>query len=228
VQPVPNPAQVPPQPGAGPSSGSGNWGQSSSFGSNTPPTGQPAFPGQIGPPANSNNPGGSPYPAGPNFNGNPPFFPQPGTTPGGQFSPQQLIGSILTQPRPGGMPTAVPNSNSTIGGGIAGIASKLDDDSIMVCGDHTNYQEWEFIFDPSKWKAPADPRKVVVGTPAGNNPSTSATPGSGTSQSSQPNMGGPGGPSASPATGQNQNRTGISQGGNAGAVCGMESRPGTQ
>jgi type II secretory pathway pseudopilin PulG len=223
------PAQ--PQPGLNPTGSSGGFGTSSSFGSSTNPTGQPAYPGQIpgvpgvpGMPANSNYPGGvSP-------------FPQPGTTPG-QVSPANLINSLLTQPRPNGMPQVTAGNSGVIGGGIAGIASRVDADSIMVCGDHTNYQEWEFIFDPSKWRAPADPRKTVTGTPAGNlSPSSSNSssssmfgPGSGTAQpggSSGPTAptgsSGPGGtsPSGGPQPGANQ--------GNFGKTCGMEARPGIQ
>jgi type II secretory pathway pseudopilin PulG len=251
AQPAPNPLPVPPQTGAGLASGSGNAGQGGAFGTPMPPgipPGQPSYPGQLGAAVNSNVQPNSPFVNGPNPNGNPSFFPQPGTTMG-QISPQQLIGNLLTQPRPGGMPTAVPNANSTIGGGIAGVASKLDDDSIMTCGDHTNYAEWEFIFDPSKWKGPADPRKALVGTPAGSGSSSgsSAGPGMGTPVGGAPGMGapgvggpgmgapgmsGPGGPGApsfgsSPAANQNRG-VGGAQGGNFGTICGMEARPGIQ
>ena len=196
--------------------------------------GQPAYPGQVGFPVNSNNPGGSPYPAGPGSNGNPPFFPQPGGAPGAPLSPQQLIGNILTQPRPGGMPQVTSNGGATIGGGMAGVASKLDADAIMVCGDHTNYAEWEFVFDPSKWRGPADPRKALVGTPAGSNQNSPSGPGGqgpNMFQSTQPGMGGPGGPAQGPTgpgqgPGQGQpGQPGSSQG-NLGAICGMEARPG--
>jgi type II secretory pathway pseudopilin PulG len=237
---APSPLPGQPPPGAGPSGG-GNWGAAGSPGPATPPTGQPSYPGQVGFPVNSNNPGGSPYPAGPGSNGNPPFFPQPGGAPGGPLSPQQLIGNILTQPRPGGMPQVTSTGNgTTIGGGMAGVASKLDADAIMVCGDHTNYAEWEFVFDPSKWRGPADPRKALVGTPVGgsqNSPSGSAGQGSNMPQSTQPGGGGPGGfsgggqsptgPGQSPGQGpgQGQGQPGGSQG-NLGAICGMEARPG--
>jgi hypothetical protein len=229
MPPGSSPFPVPPQTGAGPAGGSGNWGQPGSL--QPPmvpgiPPGQPSYPGQIGGAINSNVQPNSPYATGPNASGNPPFFPQPGSTTGFQ-SPQQLIGNLLTQPRPNGPPTAVPNGNNTIGGGIAGVASKMDDDSIMVCADHTNYQEWEFIFDPSKWRAPADPRKTVVGTPAGNNSSSSPSTGPGSAPSTQPG-GGMGGPSSGPSTGQGQNPAGGQPGANQNAICGMEARPGIQ
>ncbi len=180
--------------------------------------GMPQFPGQLGGAANSNN--------STDQSGNPPIFPQPGTGPNGQLSPQQLIGNLLTQPRQGGMPTANPTSGNTIGGGIAGFASKLDSDSIMTCADHTNYTEWEFIFDPSKWKGPADPRKTLVGTPAGNNSSSGSNPSP--MPQPQPSSGGQSGLQPT-VPGPNQGRTpGATQGGNMNGICGMEARPGIQ
>jgi hypothetical protein len=55
-----------------------------------------------------------------------------------------------------------------IGGGIAGVASKFDAEGIMVYGDHTNYKEWEFVFDPTKWRPPPNPlaSSTPTGTPA--------------------------------------------------------------
>jgi hypothetical protein len=180
--------------------------------------GMPQFPGQLGNPVNSVNP--------PDSSGGLPS-PQPGTTPGAQPNPLDMINRMLTQPRPNGPPTANPTSGNTIGGGIAGFASKLDADSIMTCADHTNYTEWEFIFDPSKWKGPADPRKTLVGTPAGSGASSGAG-----------NFGLIGGPATPTAvTGQNQGRAqggmaggtqGGTQGGTMNGICGMEARPGIQ
>jgi len=280
-----NPGAPMPASGPQPGASAGVWGQSSSFGSGTPTPGQPQYPGQIGPAANSNNPGGVQ-----------PYFPQPGANPGAGITPQQLIGNLLTQPRPGPVPGAsggfggswgnsssgggnsfgppgnngsgppgsngfpntgnngFPNtgnngfpstgspsfglgsspstfpqvsnngSNNTIGGGMAGFASKLDADAIMVCGDHTNYAEWEFIFDPSKWRAPADPRKAVIGTPAGSNQnSSSGSLNSGSSPSRPTQSGGTG----LGGTNQNPMGTGGAQS-NLASTCGMEARPGIQ
>jgi type II secretory pathway pseudopilin PulG len=172
--------------------------------------GQPIYPGQVPPgfgqPVNSNNGGvANPYvpgsPGGPNF-------PQPGTNTGAnppQQNVQGLINGILTNPRPGGMPVASgPLGTTTIGGGIVGVASNLDADSIMVCADHTNYKEWEFLFDVSKWAAPKNPNVTALGTPAGqNSPSTagnsfggggsSGSGGSGGSSGSGPGNNGPSG-----------------------------------
>jgi hypothetical protein len=129
------------------------------------------YPGQPGQPVNSQLGGVSPqpYPITPGANGVAPGYPQPGNpidpAAQGPNQAQQMIQQILTTPRPGGMPAA--NGQSpTIGGGIAGVASNSDAEGIMVYNDRTNYKEWEFIFDPSKWRAPPNPLSGSNGTPA--------------------------------------------------------------
>jgi hypothetical protein len=57
-------------------------------------------------------------------------------------------------------PSLMPGT--TMGGGIAGVASKYDADGIMVINDRTAINEWEFIFDQTKYRAPVNP---VGGTP---------------------------------------------------------------
>ena len=48
----------------------------------------------------------------------------------------QMIGQILTTPRPGGMPVSnMPGG--VIGGGIAGVASNAESESIMVYNDRS-------------------------------------------------------------------------------------------
>jgi len=76
-------------------------------------------------------------------------------------------------------------------GGIAGVASKLDQKSIRTYEGRSKYDEWEFIYDPRKDttgalgpgmntpnlqnpSSPASPRN-----PAGRNPSLFSRPGSG-------------------------------------------------
>jgi hypothetical protein len=71
-----------------------------------------------------------------------------------------LINQMLRQPRqqPGlGMGT-------TIGGGIAGVASTLEAEGIKAYNDRTKYNEWEFIYDPRKDLTSA------LALPAGLNP----------------------------------------------------------
>jgi hypothetical protein len=86
-----------------------------------------------------------------------------------------LINQILTTPRPGGLsgveqtvpagqfgqgiPAAGGNSfgapiqgnaGQTIGGGIAGVASKLEREGIKHYNERSAYHEWEFVYDMSK------------------------------------------------------------------------------
>jgi hypothetical protein len=53
-----------------------------------------------------------------------------------------------------------------IGGGIAGVASKSDQSGVMVYHGHTNYREWEFIFDFTKRKSLSDGSQGVKETRA--------------------------------------------------------------
>jgi uncharacterized membrane protein YgcG len=158
--------------------------------------GQMQYPGQPGPPANSQNFGGTPaYPTAPGSQGQPVGFPQPGTTTTGQpNAAADMIRNILTTPRPGGMPTGTVGGQ-TIGGGIAGVASKSEGEGVKVYNDHSNYGEWEFIFDPQKVKQIPNPNAQgagangtpanQMGTPAGQGPGQNGRPLS-------PGVGGPG------------------------------------
>jgi len=86
---------------------------------------------------------------------------------GGANAATDMIGRILTSPRPGGAPDGVQQANgTTIGGGIAGVASLSENPAIMVYHDRTNYNEWEFLFDLTKQRQLANPAGGVVGTPA--------------------------------------------------------------
>jgi type II secretory pathway pseudopilin PulG len=198
------PGSTPPS-GAATSSGSSYLGAGSSYlGGGTSTGSQPSnptnvqmpgqmpgqFPGQPsqlpggavfppGSPVNSQVGGVSPsYNTAPGSNGNPPGFGQPGMTvnPQAQNAAAQMIGQILTQPRPGGMPQANSNGVSGMGGGIAGFASTADQDSIMIYNDQQNYGEWEFIFDPAKQKLAQNPAGSSVGTPASQLGSPAGTP----------------------------------------------------
>ena len=46
---------------------------------------------------------------------------------------------------------------ATIGGGIAGVASKYEAEGIMVINQRTKINEWEYIFDQTKYRAPPNP-----------------------------------------------------------------------
>lgn len=132
---------------------------------------------------------------------------QPGATPltgGGLGGPATMgMGGMAGAP---GSPVGSPIGGAggmTIGGGLAGVASTLDADSIMVYADHTNYSEWEFVFDPTKWHAPPNPNQGTIGTSANQmgtsaNNLNSGVAGSGASATTGFNSGPGGGPAGSP------------------------------
>ena len=129
-------------------------------------------------------------PAGQQVGANPELAPagMPGgpgfVTPGGasgnaqqaaQQTAAQMIGNLLTTPRPGGMPSNMPGA--TIGGGVAGVASKYEAEGIMVINQRTKINEWEYIFDATKWRAPPNPVAGAAGTQIGNSPGQHEWPG---------------------------------------------------
>jgi hypothetical protein len=106
--------------------------------------------------------------------------------PGQNTAAQNMLQNLLGTPRPNGAPPGIGQGQGTvIGGGMAGVASKMDAEGLMVYNDRTNYKEWEFVYDPSKDRPRPDPRNMMVGNQMGT-PST-PTPGSAT-PSSQPGM----------------------------------------
>jgi type II secretory pathway pseudopilin PulG len=106
--------------------------------------------------------------------------------PGQNTAAQNMLQNLLGTPRPNGAPPGIGQGQGTvIGGGMAGVASKMDAEGLMVYNDRTNYKEWEFVYDPSKDRPRQDPRNMLVGNQMGT-PST-PTPGSAT-PSSQPGM----------------------------------------
>jgi hypothetical protein len=127
--------------------------------------------------------------------------PQPGqpSNPAVPRAAANLIGSLLTTPRPGGFaglqsaqPTVDQNGNpiqpngaqgqingmpappgtsasslgtapgagQVIGGGIAGVASKREQDGIKIYHDQKSINKWEFVYDIAK-----DPAKGGVAVP---------------------------------------------------------------
>ena len=63
-----------------------------------------------------------------------------------------IIGQLLTTPRPQGMPMPTSNMGPQVGGGIAGVASNYEGDSIKVYNERQKYDEWEFVYDMKKDK----------------------------------------------------------------------------
>jgi hypothetical protein len=162
------------------------------------------LPGMPGPPVNSQTGGVSPtaYSTQSGAQGSPSPFPQPGMTTGGQNEAARMIQQLLTTPRPGGIPTN--NSGmqgTTIGGGIAGVASLSEDEGILVYNERTTYNEWEFIYDPTKEKRIANPNAGVIGTSADKLGSTSSSSSSGSSSGSNSIFGGTSGIGGSSGTG---------------------------
>lgn len=154
-------------PGASPQTPGGNpAGQPGSFAQ--PPAGYPSYPGAPPaagfPPSGTQSQYGQPYPQYPvaaassQTGGQVPY---PSTTQratpgqGGVNPALQLIQNILMNPRPapGGMQTG--GGAQMLGGGIAGVASKVEAPSIKVYNERSAYNEWEFIYDPKSDKSAA-------------------------------------------------------------------------
>ena len=74
---------------------------------------------------------------------------------GGQGAGSQaanIIGQLLTQPRPGGLAGLRAAQNRGGGGaaftgGIAGVASKAEERGVKIYKEREAYNEWEFVFD---------------------------------------------------------------------------------
>ncbi len=81
-------------------------------------------------------------------------LPQTGSPVGTQAGQPQnpavaLIQRLLTTPHPQGIAAVQQQGPIQQGGtGIAGVASKLEADSIKVYNDRSKYNEWEFLYDP--------------------------------------------------------------------------------
>jgi hypothetical protein len=63
----------------------------------------------------------------------------------------QMINQLLSSPNPRGMATAVQTTSAQQplqAGGIGGVASRLESESIKIYNDRSKYNEWEFIYDP--------------------------------------------------------------------------------
>jgi hypothetical protein len=133
-----------------------------------------------------------------------------GVNPAQQAAAAAIINQILMTPNPRGLAGVQGAQGNVMGGGIAGVASKMEDDSIMVYHDRSKYNEWEFIYDPSKEKPLPNPAGGGAGgtpasqigsqsgmTPAGTSPfGASGGPGNSTLN--------PGGQTATPPLGSRQ------------------------
>ncbi len=199
-----------------------------------PPTGQPGqpgigqpFPGQINPQTGAVNPYPQQSVLPPNSQrvtnpgmfgtGQPGFGPQPGFNPlpGQPQTPNgaaDVIGRLLTTPRPGGFPGAQQAGAQgagglQIGGGLAGVASTVKREGIKVYNERKKYNEWEFIYDYGKDQSngaggmTAGPGQPIGQAQPGTSTGTGAQPGT----SSQPNTGfQPGVPAQPPPASRDQ------------------------
>jgi hypothetical protein len=94
-----------------------------------------------------------------------------------------MINQMLMGPRPGGLAGVGQAQGAAMASGMAGVASKVDSEGLMVYNDRTNYKEWEFVYDPTKDRPRQDPRNMLVGNQMGT--PSSSTPGAAT-PSTQP------------------------------------------
>jgi hypothetical protein len=132
------------------------------------------FPGQQGNPGTPGQPNAPPAAAA-NLINQLLTTPRPGGLPGqpgaaapavdqfGNPLPQTGNGPFQPVPQAGGQTTAglgtpvqaAAPQGQVIGGGIAGVASKRDQEGIKVYNGRTDYKEWEFVYDISKDKSRA-------------------------------------------------------------------------
>ncbi len=104
----------------------------------------------------------------PNVSGVPPAG--TGMAPAASNQALDMIRRILTTPRQGGL-AGITSGGTQIGGGLAGVASKVEEEGIKAYNDRTAYNEWEFVYDVRK-----DAAKATAGM-AGTQQGTQTTPG---------------------------------------------------
>lgn len=149
------------------------------------PNGVPQYPGQIvnqqggqGPGQGQQNtaagqpPGPNPYgqPFPPGVPGNNPAARMGNGLPVGGLAPNSAIGAIndqLRNPRPAPNMQQITPPGAQIGGGIAGVASKAESESIKIYNERQAYNEWEFVYDATK-----DKRLLLGGNRNGGIPGT--------------------------------------------------------
>jgi type II secretory pathway pseudopilin PulG len=161
------PGNAPGDAGAAGSSGNpANPASSTNPSASGSPPGTPGTPGAPGAPGTPGSPGTTlpgqtQYPSigyNPAYpNGVPPSpqdpsaQPTPGMPGAGGNPALAMINRLLTGPSP--QTSATPSafsSSTTLGGGLAGVASKSGDEGIMEYNSQTLYKKWEFVFDPTK------------------------------------------------------------------------------
>ena len=96
-----------------------------------------------------------------------------------------MIQQMLTQPRQMSNGLNSGAGSTSLGAGIAGVATTFKSPSIKVYDERKKYQEWEFVYDPRKEAAKNIQNAMGAG---GNNPGNSVGQ-SGLSSGSQSGFG---------------------------------------
>ena len=68
------------------------------------------------------------------------------------------------------------NQAQAIGGGIAGVASKIEREGIKLYRDHKSYHEWEFVYDLAQDKSRAGAGQIAPVPPPGPGPAPQPSP----------------------------------------------------
>ena len=100
---------------------------------------------------------------------------------------QSMLGANRNAPSLG---VGQPGTPSALGAGLVGVATTVEMEGIRRYKEHSNYSEWEFIYDP------LEAQKKAQGAAAQPGAGTPQSPGSGAANSTFGGM--PGGPAAPP------------------------------
>lgn len=177
--------------------------------------GQP-FPGQAGVNSFGQQNPSQPFGGVPNGFGQQPNG-QPGGAPGNAAS---VINQLLTTPRPGGLngvggvdpnaaqagggltatiggapgtPIQAGTAQNVIGGGIAGVASKLEESGIKIYNEQKSYNKWEFVYDITKDPARTGATAIPAQQNANGQNANGQNPNNQSTGVSTSNAGAPGG-----------------------------------
>jgi len=199
-------------------------GPMSPFGNGSLPAGPPGQlsglqPGNASGTTDSGSTAGTNAGVNPATAGSPPNGAMPFSNPGQSQAGANLIGTMLTTPSQRNFPGFAQNQAAVMPSGMAGVASKVDSDGLMVYNDRTNYKEWEFVYDPTKDRPRQDPRSMLVGnqlgTPAGSTPGTAAPSSQASPFSQAGTTGAAGQTGANGQTGTSSNTSGGQGGGSS-------------
>ena len=135
----------------------------------------------------------------------PPQGGAPNTPGGGVINPAtNMIQQLLTTPRqpPPGLGTTTTQATTTGAAGLAGIASSYTGPSILSYGNRTEFEEWEFVFQPGTQQGVSGvaPQNNQNGQPSpnGQTPPNGTAPGNGNQPVPLPMQFNPGFPTPKP------------------------------